>query len=109
REGRPADPRQPVPQVPGERPPHDTPPLSAPTLDAALRRLSQDPSLRLTETGRLAIRWFHSHAVRPGEWEAVIDGLPPHSAFILAGVARECAQAWDDLACSLAEQMRRTG
>jgi ParB-like chromosome segregation protein Spo0J len=108
-EPRPAVARRPIVPEPDAQPVPDASALPVSTLDAALHRLRQDPSVRLTEAGRLAIRWFQTHAVRPGEWETVIDGLPPHSLFLLAGVARECANAWDDLASGLAEQMRRTG
>lgn len=82
--------------------------LPKPTVDTALRWLSQDPSVRLTESGRLAVRWFFSRAVRPGEWESVIDGLPPHTAFILAKVARQCASSWDELASNLAARASNT-
>jgi len=76
------------------------------TVDSTLRRLSQDPSVRLTESGRAAFRWFFMRAVRPGEWERVIDGLPPHTAFTLAEVARQCANEWEGLAEDLTERTR---
>lgn len=78
-----------------------SPDLPKPTVDTALRWLSQDPSVRHTESGRVAVRWFFSRVVRPGEAERVISGLPPHTALILAKVARECASAWDEVASNL--------
>lgn len=72
-----------------------------PTVDTALRWLSQDPSIRLTESGRSAARWFFARVVRPDEWKDVVDGLPPHTAHMLAKVARQCATAWEDLASNL--------
>lgn len=90
----------------------DAPPLpdlSAPTVDTALRWLSQDPSVRHTESGRDAVRWFLAHVVRPGEGERVVNGLPPHTAHILAKVARECASAWDEVASSLAARAQHPG
>jgi lambda repressor-like predicted transcriptional regulator len=77
-------------------------------VEAALRRLSQDPSLRLTESGRLAIRWFFSRIVRPREWIGIIGSLPPHTAFILAGLADQCAAEWQSLARSLRDQEHRS-
>ncbi|MEU7889940.1 ParB/RepB/Spo0J family partition protein [Microbispora camponoti] len=71
------------------------------SVDGVLRRLSKDPSLRFTESGRGAIRWFFSRVLRPREWAGVIDGLPPHAAFVLAAVADRCAAEWRDLACRL--------
>jgi hypothetical protein len=65
--------------------------------------------VRLTESGRAAVRWFFTRAVRPGERERVIDGLPPHTAFILAEVARQCANEWEGLAQDLAERTRHAG
>lgn len=80
--------------------------VPSPTVDTALRWLSQDPSVRLTESGRTAARWFFSRVIRPGEWEHVIDSLPPHTAYILAKVARQCASAWEELASHLTERAR---
>ncbi|MET1074475.1 MAG: ParB N-terminal domain-containing protein [Umezawaea sp.] len=77
-----------------------------PTADTALRWLSQDPAVRQTESGRSAARWFFSKVVRPGEGENVIDALPPHTAHILAKVARQCASAWDELALALTARAR---
>lgn len=82
--------------------------LPKPTVDTALRWLSQDPSVRLTESGRAAARWFFSRVVRPGEWQHVVDALPPHTAYILAKVARECASAWEELASNLAARARQS-
>jgi len=89
----------PQPSVSTEKVP---PTPAQPNVDTALRWLSQDPSVRLTESGRVAVRWFLTRVVRPGEGERVINGLPPHTAYILAKVARECASAWDEVASSLA-------
>jgi ParB-like chromosome segregation protein Spo0J len=80
--------------------------LTKPTVDTALRWLSQDPSVRHTESGRSAARWFFSKVVRPGEGENVVDALPPHTAHILAKVARQCASAWEELALALAARAR---
>lgn len=79
------------------------------SMESALRRLSQDPSVRLTESGRAAMRWFFSHVVRPREWASIVTGLPPHTAFTLSNVARQCAAEWQDLAHSLAELTEETG
>jgi len=98
------------PAAPSRLPEPDTsaelPKPNVDTVDTALRWLSQDPSVRHTESGRSAARWFFSRVVRPGEWENVVDALPPHTAYILAKVARQCASAWEELASSLAARAR---
>jgi len=80
-----------------------------PTVDSVLRQLSQDPSVRFTESGRTAVRWFFARVVRPGEWKRVVDGLPTHTAFSLAEVARTCASEWESLAQILMERTRNAG
>lgn len=101
--------QQPAAQRAVEQPAPEPAPELPPTVDTALRWLSQDPSVRLSESGRVAVRWFLSRVVRPGEGERVVNGLPPHTAFILAKVARECASAWDEVASNLAARANHPG
>lgn len=72
----------------------------APTSDvtAMLRGLANDPALRLSESGRALLRWMMSHAIHSGEASRVAETVPPHSSYIVAAVARRCADEWLQLA-----------
>lgn len=62
------------------------------------RSLCSDPSLRLTERGRTALRWLSARAVGPAGWEEHVDSLPAHSVYTVAELARACSRRWDELA-----------
>lgn len=78
-----------------------------PDIEAMLQGLRVDPSLRFSEAGRDLLRWILSKALRPGEWGHVSDGLPPHTTYILADVARRCADEWCEIADDLDQRSRR--
>lgn len=61
---------------------------------AVVKRLTQDPSLRFTETGRNLLRLLNIHMVSPQEWDEIISNVPPHCSRVLADLGRECAQMW---------------
>jgi hypothetical protein len=42
--------------------------------------LRQDPSFRLTETGRFLLRLLDLHFVQLREWDRLIANVPPHQA-----------------------------
>ncbi|MFE0326816.1 ParB/RepB/Spo0J family partition protein [Streptomyces sp. NPDC058960] len=69
--------------------------------DELLRVLSRDPSVRLTENGRYLLRLMATHAVPAERRRQLVDSVPPHCTGIAAGLARQCAEAWLDLARSL--------
>lgn len=79
-------------------------PAAAPCRDrtadrmARYQALCQDPSFRMTETGRFLLRLLELHIVRVGEWDRLIANVPPHQADSVADLARECAKAWLDFA-----------
>jgi ParB-like nuclease family protein len=68
-----------------------------------LAKLRNDPSVRLNEVGRYALRWLHHHAVDTEGLDALARGLPDHWAPVVADLARTCATAWT----GLAEQLER--
>jgi ParB-like chromosome segregation protein Spo0J len=70
-------------------------------LASMLRGLKSDPSLRLTESGRSLLRWIFSRAIRLDEWRDVAGNVPPHCNYILADVARQCAEEWLQIANDL--------
>jgi hypothetical protein len=63
-----------------------------------VRGLRNDPSLRLTEAGRTLLRWVTSRAIQPEERHHVVDTVPPHSTYVVAALARRCADEWLRLA-----------
>ncbi|MCW6008139.1 ParB/RepB/Spo0J family partition protein [Micromonospora sp. CPCC 205371] len=72
-----------------------------PGLASMLQGLQTDPSLRFTETGRLLLRWIFSRAIRSEERVDVAEKVPPHCTYIIANVARACADEWLRLANEL--------
>jgi ParB-like chromosome segregation protein Spo0J len=98
----------PVPAVGGEREqgaplpePQDTALESRANLNSVLGGLASDPSLRFTDSGRSLLRWMLSRVVHPGEWRDMVGKVPPHCTYIMADVARRCADEWLQLAGDL--------
>jgi hypothetical protein len=69
-----------------------------------LAKLNEDPSLRLNEAGRRALRWLHHYSVTGQDIETLAHGLPCHWAPEVADLARSCAAAWSELAGRLQER-----
>lgn len=74
-----------------------------------LDRLSKDPSLRSTEPGRTLLRLLHSRATVPAELNRLVSEVPPHSLFLVAELARSCADEWLKLAQQLEEDISENG
>jgi hypothetical protein len=81
-------------------------PAAAPDRESVLHNLSRDPSLRFTDSGRTLLRWLFAHAKGPDGWEEVVDAIPPHCAYIVAEIARGCAESWSAFAAQLEERLR---
>lgn len=73
---------------------------------AVLEKLSNDPSVRFSDSGRQAIRWLQRHAVAPEAMRNVGSSLPNHWAPVVADLARSCAAAWAVLAEELEHRVR---
>ncbi|MDR6594568.1 ParB/RepB/Spo0J family partition protein [Saccharothrix longispora] len=73
-------------------------------LKRTYRLLCQDPSLRMTESGRLLLRLLHLHLVGIREWEQLLETVPPHRVESVAHLAGECARTWLDFADRIARQ-----
>jgi hypothetical protein len=73
-----------------------------------LRNLSQDPSLRLRERGRSLLRWLMLRANGTEGWDEVAASVPPHCLYLMAEVARGCAEQWATLADELQRDLRST-
>jgi hypothetical protein len=66
-----------------------------------LERLRQDPTLRYNESGRLLLRWLGMRVFVDEDWQKMLGGIPPHTTFVIARIARSCAAAWSDFAAEL--------
>jgi ParB-like chromosome segregation protein Spo0J len=73
-----------------------------------LQGLQNDPSLRFSESGRTVLRWVHSRTIRAEEWAEVEQKVPAHCAYILANVARSCADEWLRIADELEQRSTRS-
>ncbi|MBB5804086.1 ParB-like chromosome segregation protein Spo0J [Saccharothrix ecbatanensis] len=67
-----------------------------------LVRLRQDPSIRLTESGRALIRLLSVHALTAEERRRLLNTVPEHCRGVVAELANACAQTWCELATWLA-------
>lgn len=100
----------PVPQVRRRR--DDVPAIEpggdglpdGPGLALMLQGLRSDPSLRFSESGRTLLRWIFSRAIRSDERLDVAGKVPPHCTYIVANVARACADEWLQLANELEQR-----
>jgi ParB-like chromosome segregation protein Spo0J len=67
-------------------------------------RLSADPALRFSETGRTLLRLLHLHFTEIKEWNSIAENVPAHCSTIIAALGRECAQMWEELADQAAQK-----
>jgi hypothetical protein len=73
---------------------------------ARLNSLKRDPALRLTDDGRVILRWLDRHAVRPGDWQQLVASLPPHAMYLVSELARGVSREWQEFAESLQDNLR---
>jgi hypothetical protein len=90
-----------------ERRPVNAGPAAATNITTILQGLKNDPSLRLTDAGRALLRWVTSRAIQPEERHRVVDKVPPHSTYVVAALARRCADEWLRLAEDLETRTRQ--
>ncbi|WP_243726863.1 ParB/RepB/Spo0J family partition protein [Actinocrispum wychmicini] len=79
--------------------------LSAKDRNAVLQNLERDPSLRFARSGHLVLRWLARRVIAGEEWRNVADAVPPHSAYIIAALARRCAREWLEFAKQLEHRL----
>jgi len=72
---------------------------------AVLERLKADPSLHMTETGRILLRMLAMHSIDRQEWGRILSGVPLHWGSVVARFARDNAQVWSEFADHLEKQM----
>ncbi len=73
---------------------------------ALLQSLRKDPSLRFSESGRDLLRWLGAWTRGPSRWQELIESTPPHCAYLLAELARSCADEWLEFASELERRQR---
>lgn len=71
---------------------------------ALLRRLKDDPSLRLTESGRKLLRLLDILSVPPDLWSQVAMSVPAYCASTVASLAERCAEHYMRFADQVAQQ-----
>jgi ParB-like chromosome segregation protein Spo0J len=59
-----------------------------------LRNLQRDPAIRLTDKGRLLLRWLAAHAIRAKDWERLGADIPLHAIPLVADLALGYAEEW---------------
>jgi|UPI0007A44550 ParB-like chromosome segregation protein Spo0J len=73
-----------------------------------LRTLQKDPSLRLTESGRVLLRLLSWPLMEAQAREQLVTSVPPHCVDLVSKVARECASSWHKFADELADRDQST-
>ncbi|MFE2557314.1 helix-turn-helix domain-containing protein [Streptomyces sp. NPDC059352] len=67
----------------------------------ALDVLSNDPSIRFTDSGRALLRWLNGQAHGLAAGEQLLAAVPPHCARALTEVVSHYAREWERLAAGL--------
>lgn len=83
------------------------PPTAATALRPVLASLSQDPSLRLTESGRALLRALDVSCLLADGIEGIAAHVPPHRLDAVARLAESHARLWEALASHIGQ--RRIG
>ncbi|MFF0226404.1 ParB N-terminal domain-containing protein [Streptomyces sp. NPDC004629] len=90
--------------APAPSPARPQPRQSGVVQEAILRRLTADPALRQTESGRALLRILHAQAMAAEEWQTILDQVPTHCAALVGEAARESARMWEELADRISEK-----
>jgi hypothetical protein len=69
------------------------PVIPAPREDL-MATLRNDPSLRLTESGRMILRLLDAHILDESHWERLVGSVPTHCTQLVVDVARRCISSW---------------
>ncbi|AUG77899.1 streptomycin biosynthesis protein [Kitasatospora sp. MMS16-BH015] len=80
------------------------PPERLPEPTVVLENLRRDPSLRLTEIGRLLLRVLNTNTITPAHWETFVETVPSHRRDVVAQLAGQCASQWQQFATLLQQR-----
>ncbi|WP_078627366.1 ParB/RepB/Spo0J family partition protein [Streptomyces sp. NRRL WC-3702] len=72
-----------------------------------LSSLRQDPSVRMTEKGRLLLQWLGILTLDAKELQQFADSTPAHQLLSMAQLAQDCSATWRQLATELHRAVRR--
>ncbi|MDV5142788.1 transcriptional regulator [Streptomyces sp. SBC-4] len=75
----------------------------------AMDVLSNDPSIRFTDSGRALLRWLNGQAHGLAAGEQLLATVPPHCARALTEVVSHYAREWERLAAGLQETDQMNG
>jgi ParB-like chromosome segregation protein Spo0J len=78
-------------------------------ISTVLVNLTQDPSLRFTESGRRLLRWLSTVSAPLGSWYDLAPTVPSHCTYVVARLARQCADEWRIFADELATRTDAAG
>lgn len=70
-------------------------------------RLREDPSLRLSNSGRALLRLVSALPLDPAVWEQFAEAVPPQYAELLARIAHYHAASWERFAAQLTRNRTR--
>lgn len=70
-------------------------------LASTVPKLMNDPSLKLTVSGRVLLRLLAAHEIGPEGWERLSDAIPSHCVRIIGDLAAKYAKAWESLEAEL--------
>ena len=92
-----------VAQLGGKAQARGRPPRHGQPQDKAqiLQKLQRDPSMRLTDAGRLLLRWLAGHAIHAKDWEDLQANIPAHNVSLVADLALEYSEEWKKFAEAL--------
>lgn len=66
-----------------------------------MRSLRKDPSLRFNDAGRKLLHWLDVRISGPAEMEGLMEGIPTHCKYTMAGLARRNGDEWLEMAARL--------
>ncbi|MFI5621330.1 ParB/RepB/Spo0J family partition protein [Streptomyces sp. NPDC051567] len=70
----------------------------------SLGRLTRDPALRQSESGRHFLRWLNTHFVVDDAWRQQAGAVPPHCTDAVAELALQCSRTWQRFAEELSRR-----
>ncbi|GAA1954826.1 ParB N-terminal domain-containing protein [Amycolatopsis minnesotensis] len=101
----PADAGEPIPRPARPLPTREADPVGA-GLDQLWEKISKDPALRFSDSGRALLRWLSFHAITTAELERLMESVPDYGTGAVALLATQCADTWRQFAEKLAERDR---
>jgi hypothetical protein len=74
--------------------------------ELTLQGLKKDPSLRLSEGGRVLLRWLDAQAAGLEKWKSLADSIPAHWTQLVAKLAYQNSEFWREFARYIENQER---